>query len=84
MKLASIYGWKKNRLYTIQNWRTLYAEPNNKFNYQTYFETKEEEFAFPLNYYENRATGKSRPLSEIDLTVPAQIARVLIKIKSNQ
>ena len=84
MKLARKYGFSRNRLFKMQNWQTIYADSQNAHNYHSYFEGLERLMSYPLNYYDNRASGKSRALSEIDLTNAAQIAMILKKMGLKQ
>jgi hypothetical protein len=80
MKFARKYGFSRNRLFKMQNWQTIYADPINAENFRSYFEGIESLMSYPLNYYGNRASGKSRALSEIDLTNAAQVALILRKM----
>ncbi len=84
MKLARKYGFKRNRLFKMQNWQNIYADPHNSKNFHSYFEGMEELLSYPLKYYDNRASGKSRALSEIDLTNAAQVALILKKMGIKQ
>jgi hypothetical protein len=84
MKLARKYGFSRNRLFKMQNWQTIYSDSQNAHNYRSYFEGLETLLSYPLNYYDNRASGKSRALSEIDLTNAAQIAMILKKMGLKQ
>lgn len=84
MKLARNYGFRRNRLFTMQNWQTIYADTYNSENFRSYFEGIETLMKYPLNYYEKRASGKSRALSEIDLTNAAQVALILKKMGFKQ
>lgn len=79
MKFSRKLGFKKNRIFKMQNWQSLYSDPVNTMNYKSYFENVEELFGYILSYYEKRSNGKSRSLSEIDLTNAAQIALILRK-----
>jgi hypothetical protein len=79
MKLARKYDFSRNRLFKMQNWQTIYADSQNAKNYRSYFQDLESLMTYPLNYYDNRASGKSRALSEIDLTNAAQVALILKK-----
>lgn len=81
MKFSSKFNLKRNRLFVTQNWAELYMNNDNSNNYKSYFEEFESEFQYSLDYYSNRASGKSRPLSEIDLTAPAQLVLIFDKIK---
>ena len=76
MKMGSKFHWKRNRTIKTVNWQAIYNDSTNLKNYQSYFHQHPDLFSYPINYYENRARGESRPLSEIDLTaaiVPAMI-----------
>jgi hypothetical protein len=84
MKIARKLRFKKNRLFTAENWQTVYSERTNLENFHSYFEGLESLMSYPLNYYDNRASGKSRALSEIDLTNAAQIALILKKMGVKQ
>lgn len=68
MKISSKFKWKRNRSIDTINWQLVYSNPGNSRHYETYFSKHPNLFSYPLKYYKNRATGKSRPLSEIDLT----------------
>lgn len=84
MKLARKYDFSRNRLFKMQNWQTIYADSQNAQNYHSYFQDLESLMTYPLNYYDNRASGKSRALSEIDLTNAAQVALILKKMGLKQ
>jgi hypothetical protein len=84
MKLARKYDFSRNRLFKMQNWQTIYADSQNATNYHSYFQDLESLMTYPLNYYDNRANGKSRALSEIDLTNAAQVALILKKMGLKQ
>jgi hypothetical protein len=84
MKLARKYDFSRNRLFKMQNWQTIYADSQNAKNYHSYFQDLESLMTYPLNYYDNRASGKSRALSEIDLTNAAQVALILKKMGLKQ
>jgi hypothetical protein len=82
MKFASRFDLNRNRLFQTQNWSKIYSDKDNKDNFNQYLKNFKDEFNYPLTYYNNRASGKSRPLSEIDLTSPAQVAILIEKIKN--
>jgi hypothetical protein len=84
MKIARKLRFKKNRLFTTVNWQIVYSESTNLENFHSYFEGLENLMSYPLNYYDNRASGKSRALSEFDLTNAAQIAMILKRMGLKQ
>jgi hypothetical protein len=84
MKFARKYGFNRNRLFKIQNWQTIYSDKINAENFHSYFDGIETLTSYPLNYYDARRSGKSRALSEIDLTNAAQVALILKKMGLRQ
>jgi hypothetical protein len=76
MKFARKIKSKKNRLFSIENWQQIYLDNNNMTNFHSYFKYSSEEFSYIIQYYNNRASGKSRSLNDIDLSaaiIPAFI-----------
>ncbi len=82
MKIANRLEFKKNRLFKTENWKLIYNHTENRINFHSYFEGFEKEFDFVIKYYDNRASGKSRPLSDMDLSssiIPAYIWKNFVK-----